>query len=96
MTEDDKSELLNYINLTANMIDHFKKEIDESIIFLESNEEILDSLMTQIKLHMLINDLHKVIHIYIDVADQEGYEVIWEGHKAIKLEKREKGKDQEQ
>ena len=68
MTEDDKSELLNYINLTANMIDHFKKEIDESII----------------------------IHIYIDVADQEGYEVIWEGHKAIKLEKREKGKDQEQ
>lgn len=54
MTEDDKSELLSYINSTANMIDY----------------------------------LHKVIHIYINIAAAEGLEVIWEGHKAIKLEKK--------
>lgn len=61
MTEDDKSELLSYINSTANMIDY----------------------------------LHKVIHIYINIAAAEGLEVIWEGHKAIKLEKKENVKDQE-
>lgn len=54
MTEDDKSELLSYINSTANMIDY----------------------------------LHKVIHIYINIAAAEGLEIIWEGKKAVKIVKK--------
>lgn len=97
MTEDNKSELLNHINSTAKILDSFKKELKElheKFILIENTEEIKNSIDSQLKLINIINSLHKIIHIYIDVADQEGYEFIWEGLKAIKIVEKEDKEDE--
>lgn len=98
MTENDKKALLRDINGILKILQqarNLRKDIAENILLLNSNEVRFNAVNTQIELLEVFNNLHELVHCYIDVADQEGYEVIWEGNKAIKLEKKEKGKDQE-
>lgn len=88
MTENDKKALLRDINTTARMIDYFRKqrkEIAEILLQLENKEEISNAIELQLKIQTLINTLHDLIHVYINEATSEGYEIKWDGYKAIDL-----------
>ena len=70
-------------------------EIAENILLFDSDETRLNAVNTQIKLHDLITNLHKMIHCYIEEAAQEGYEVIWEGYEAVDIVEKEGKKNEE-
>lgn len=91
MTENDKIALLNDINSTAKTLDYFRKkrkEIGEKIIQLENSEKIDNTIELQLNIFTVINTLHDLMHAYIKEAASEGYEVIWEGLKAVKIEEK--------
>lgn len=88
MTENDKKALLRDINGILKILQqaiNLRKDIAENILLLNSNEVRFNAVNTQIELLEVFNNLHELVHCYIDVADQEGYEVIWEGKKAVKI-----------
>lgn len=98
MTENDKKALLRDINGIFKILQQAKNlrmDIAKNILLLNSNEVRFNAVNTQIELLEVFNNLHELVHCYIDVADQEGYEVIWKGYKAVKLEKKENREDQE-
>lgn len=93
MTENDKKALLRDINGILKILQqaiNLRKDIAENILLLNSNEVRFNAVNTQIELLEVFNNLHELVHCYIDVADQEGYEVIWEGKKAVKIVERER------
>lgn len=98
MNENDKKALLRDINATARMLDYFRKERDElseKITQLKNIEEVNKVIESQLKLHTLINTLHKLIHDFINEAELEGYEVIWKGFKAVKIVEKEDKEDEQ-
>lgn len=97
MTEHDKKALLKSINMAGKTLNGARdaiNEIAENILPYDSDEIRLNAVNAQMKLHDLIKNLHKLIHCYIEEADQEGYEVVWEGYEAVELRKKE-GKEDE-
>ena len=91
MTENDKKALLRDINATARMLDYFRKErneIHEKLLQLENREKIANTIELQLHIFTVINTLHDLMHAYINEAASEGYEVIWEGLKAVKIEEK--------
>lgn len=94
MTENDKIALLNDINSTTKNLDYFikkRKETHEKLLQLENGEKIDNIIELELHIFAVINTLHDLIHAYIKEATSEGYEVIWEGKKAVKIvEKEEK------
>lgn len=98
MTENDKKALLRDINGIGKIWQqarYLKLDIAENILLLDSNEARLNAANTQIKLQELMNNLHKLIHCYIEEANQEGYEVIWEGYEAVDIVEKEEEEDEE-
>lgn len=92
MTENDKVALLNSINSTAKILDYYKKarqEIHEKLLTLENGEKIDNTIELELQIFAVINNLHDLIHAYINEAAAEGYEVIWEGKKAVKIVEKE-------
>lgn len=97
MTEHDKKALLKSINTAGKILNGARdaiNEIDENILLFDSAEKRLNAVKTQIKLHDLIKNLHRLIHRYIEEADQKGYEVVWKDFEALELRKKE-GKEDE-
>lgn len=90
MTEHDKKALLKSINMAGKILNGARdaiNEIAENILLFDSAEKRLNAVETQIKLHDLIKNLHRLIHCYIEEADQKGYEVVWKEYTAIDLVK---------
>lgn len=97
MTENDKKALLRDINGIFKILQqarNLRMNIAENILLLNSNEVRFNAVNTQIELLEVFNNLHELAHCYIDVADQEGYEFIWEGHKAVKIVEKEDKEDE--
>ena len=92
MTENDKIALLNDINTTAKMLDccrKKRKETGEKLLQLENREKIANTIELQLNIFTVINTLHDLMHAYINAAASEGYEIIWEGCKAVDIVEKE-------
>ena len=98
MTENDKKTILRYINILGEEILRDNKiavDLDEKIDIESKNiphrniDKSLKLLGKRIKIAKAILKNHENIHKMIDYAAEEGYEIKWDGYKAIDLIKKE-------
>ena len=97
MNKKDKEVILRYINLLGEEILRDKKiaeDLDEKIDKAEDLDKKIDKsdidqlfnlLRKRIKIAKAILKNHENIHKMIDYAAEEGYEIKWDGYKAIDL-----------
>jgi hypothetical protein len=75
MTENDKAELLKWLNKA---IENYKSVIE------------VDDLNKYFKLKA---GWHEIVYKLIKIVESEGYKVIWEGYKAVKIVEKEDKED---
>ena len=95
MTENDKKVIIRYLNLISDELLCLREKANDLDDQITENKERLTELVDLISKRLAISKRiiknHESIHNMIDYVAAEGYEIIWEGYKAVKIvEKRDK------